>query len=174
VPPNCGADFHFGIDFKRCSADALRERLRATAYRLSGLLRLPTGRALARYAPRVARAIAAIHHAQLAALPVRIAIPAPAAGRRTGELRPGALGPASRLRRRYADAPAGAPRGAPSAPVGARRRFPPASKSGLLAAFIFSRETIHFGIRRRLWRVLANPQTTNLGVGGSNPSGRAS
>ena len=36
-----------------------------------------------------------------------------------------------------------------------------------------SRETIHFGIRRRLWRVLANPQTTNLGVGGSNPSGRA-
>jgi hypothetical protein len=33
--------------------------------------------------------------------------------------------------------PAGAPRGAPSAPAGARRRFPPASKSGLLAAFFF-------------------------------------
>src|SRR5216684_676864 len=56
------------------------------------------------------------------------------------ELRPGALGPASRLRRRYADAPAGAPRCARSAPAGARRRFPPASKSGLLVAFIFAGE----------------------------------
>src|ERR1700686_4678975 len=55
-----------------------------------------------------------------------------------GELRPGALGPASRLRRRYADAPAGAPRCAPSAPAEARRRVPPASQSGLLAAFIFA------------------------------------
>src|ERR1700674_4880675 len=49
---------------------------------------------------------------------------------------PVALGPASRLRRRYADAPAGAPRCAPSALAEARRRFPPASKCGLLAAFI--------------------------------------
>jgi hypothetical protein len=55
-----------------------------------------------------------------------------------GELRPGALGPASRLRRRYADAPAGAPRCAPSAPARARRRVPPASKGGLLAAFFFA------------------------------------
>ena len=38
---------------------------------------------------------------------------------------------------RPSDAPAGAPPGVPSAPAGARRRFPPASKSGLLAAFIF-------------------------------------
>ena len=50
----------------------------------------------------------------------------------------------SRLRRRYADAPAGAPRGAPPAPAGARRRFPPASKSGLLAAFIASRRSRAF------------------------------
>jgi len=37
-----------------------------------------------------------------------------------------------------------------------------------------SRETIHFGIRRRLWRVLSNPQTTNLGARSSNLFGRAS
>ena len=110
----------------------------ATAYRLSKLLRLPTGRALARFAPGVARAIVAIHHTQLAAPPVRITIPDPAAWppqRRAPSRR--TRSPASRLRRRYADAPAGAPRGAPSAPVGARRRFRPASKSGLLAGFIF-------------------------------------
>ena len=34
------------------------------------------------------------------------------------------------------NAPAGAPRYAPSAPAGTRRRVPPASQSGLLAAFI--------------------------------------
>ena len=54
---------------------------------------------------------------------------------------PVALGPASRLRRRYADAPAGAPRCAPSAPAEARRRFPPASKCGFLAAFISAKFT---------------------------------
>jgi len=48
----------------------------------------------------------------------------------------GALGPGSRLRRRYA--PAGAPLCAPSAPPWARRRFPPALKCGLLAAFFMS------------------------------------
>jgi hypothetical protein len=62
-------------------------------------------------------------------------------GRRDGERRPGALGPASRLRRRYADAPAGAPRYAPSAPAEARRRFPPASQSALPAAFFLGELT---------------------------------
>ena len=69
------------------------------------------------------------------------------------------------LRRRYADAPAGAPRGAPAAPAGARRRFPPASKSGLLAAFIF------LGAIRDFTNPVAqasNLQTTNLGVRSSN------
>src|SRR6516225_8958263 len=74
------------------------------------------------------------HHRQLASPPVRVTIPdASGVTAATVRLRPGALGLASRLRRRYADAPAGAPRGAPSAPAGARRRFPPASKCGLLA-----------------------------------------
>src|ERR1700722_11739258 len=45
--------------------------------------------------------------------------------------------PRPALRRRYADAPAGAPRCAPSAPAKAHRRVPPASQSGLLAAFIY-------------------------------------
>src|SRR5262249_55220510 len=63
------------------------------------------------------------------------------------ELWPRALDPASRLRRRYTDAPAGAPRSAPSVPAGVQRRFPPASKSGLLAAFVFLYET-------ELWRVV--------------------
>src|SRR5258708_2467786 len=49
---------------------------------------------------------------------------------------PLALGPASRLRRRYAYAPAVARRCARSAPEEVGRSFPPASKCGLLAAFV--------------------------------------
>jgi hypothetical protein len=73
--------------------------------------------------------------------------------------------------------------GAPSAPAGARRRFPPASKSGLLAAFIFLWQallavaTIETNVARaHMDRSGAgrNLQTTNLGVRSSNLFGRAS
>jgi hypothetical protein len=56
--------------------------------------------------------------------PIRVMIPDAGRGRAAarGELQPGALGPVSRLRRRYA--PAGAPPCAPPAPVGPRRWAP--------------------------------------------------
>src|SRR5258708_7259361 len=126
-------------------------------------------------------------HEQLASPPIRVTIPDAGRGRRrNGEFRPGALGPASRLRRRYADAPASAPLRAPSAPAAARRRFPPASKSGLLAAFFFlwDRALVRCatGISERCTRThdggsdarQTNLQTTNLGVGSSNLSERTS
>jgi len=79
----------------------------------------------------------------------------------------------------------------------ARRRFPPAPQSGLLAAFIFTRARLaswatsptpaafdssvprdvvrERGHRRSINpRCLSDLQTSNLGVGGSNPSERAS
>src|SRR5258708_29105178 len=76
------------------------------------------------------------------------------AGAASRELRTGRTrSRASCLRRLYAHAPAGAPRCAPSAPAEARRRFPPASKCGLLAAFI-SAECKAASLQTA-WRVVA-------------------
>jgi hypothetical protein len=131
------ADLHFWIDLKRCLLTECRTYGRMTSSRPS-VVASPCGSGSRRFAPGVAPVMAPMRHRQLASPPVRVTIPdASGVTAATVSLRPSALGPASRLRRRYADAPAGAPRGAPSAPAGARRRFPPASKSGLLAAFIF-------------------------------------
>jgi hypothetical protein len=111
------------------------EPLRTTAYPPAGAWASPCGSGSRRFAPGIAPAIAAVPSP---ATHVSVGVTIPDAGRRgrSGEFRPGALGPASRLRRRDADASAGAPRGARSALAGAGRRVQLASRSKLLASLL--------------------------------------
>ncbi len=80
---------------------------------MAELLAFPSGRGLGACALGTARQFRRVSNQPLRLRPFLVTIP-DAASVAHGELQPGALGPASRLRRRYADAPAGAPRCAPS------------------------------------------------------------
>jgi len=87
------------------------------------------------------------------------------------------------LQRRYADAPAGAPRGAPPAPAGDSTTRPVRFEGQLMAPFIEAgpssdcaaamSKTMQLGTDGGLSARPAKLQTTNLGVRSSNLFGRA-
>jgi hypothetical protein len=102
----------------------------------------PSGRALGAWRPEPLSRSLVLSSRARASPPIRVTIlTRGGASAAHGELRPGALGPASRLRRRYADAPAGAPSCAPSASSGGSTALPARSEARAVSSFLTSKRS---------------------------------